>query len=157
MIELFFMHVALYQPDIPQNLGALFRLCACFKTTLHIIQPCSFSLADTGIKRAGMDYVQQTTCYSHQSWEDFIFWVSIYGFQTVLLSTRASDVYTNFRFDVKKVLLFGRESAGVPEHVHKMVNHKIKIPIDRTTRSLNLALSAAIVLGEALRQTRTFP
>jgi len=148
------MRLALYQPDIPQNAGALLRLGACLGVAVDIIEPCGFVLSDRRLKRAGMDYLAAATLARHPSWESFR---AQSGGRLVLLTTRASLAYHRFAFRPDDTLLLGRESAGVPEAVHEAAAARLAIPLRPGLRSLNVALAAAMVLGEALRQTEQFP
>jgi tRNA (cytidine/uridine-2'-O-)-methyltransferase len=148
------MRLALYQPDIPQNAGALLRLGACLGVPVDIIEPCGFVLGDRRLKRAGMDYLAAATLVRHASWETFR--AGRRG-RLVLLTTRAPLAYHRFRFLPDDTLLLGRESAGVPDAVHGAAEARLRIPLAAGMRSLNLALAAAMVLGEALRQTERFP
>lgn len=148
------MRLALYQPDIPQNAGALLRLGACLGVPVDIIEPCGFVLGDRRLKRAGMDYLAAAALVRHVSWESFR--AGCRG-RLVLLTTRAPLAYHRFRFRTDDTLLFGRESAGVPEAVHGAAEARLRIPLAAGLRSLNVALAAAMVLGEALRQTEQFP
>ncbi len=144
--------IALYQPDIPQNLGAIIRLCACSGFALHIIEPCGFPLDDARIKRVGMDYVANVQLSKHASWEEFCRYATGEAKQLLLFTTKSNTPYTAHAFSAQDILLFGRESAGVPEEVHQRVEHRLTIPMPGGGRSLNLAMSAAMVTGEALRQ-----
>lgn len=148
------MRLALYQPDIPQNAGALIRLGACLGVALDIIEPCGFLFSDRGLKRAGMDYLEGADVQRHASWEAF---AAQRRGRLVLLTTKASDSYTDFSFRADDILLLGRESAGVPDDVHAAADARLRVPMKAGLRSLNVALAAAMVLGEALRQTRGFP
>lgn len=148
------MRLALYQPDIPQNAGALLRLGACLGVPVDIIEPCGFVLGDRRLKRAGMDYLAAAVLVRHPSWESFR--AGQRG-RLVLLTTKAPLAYHRFRFQPDDTLLLGRESAGVPEAVHQAAEARLRIPLAAGMRSLNMALAAAMVLGEALRQTETFP
>ncbi len=148
------MEITLYQPDIPQNTGTILRMAACLSVSVHIIEPCGFVLDDKRMRRAGMDYLKDVTLTRHPNWESYR--TDRPGRQ-VLLSTKASLPYTEFEFQPNDTLLLGRESAGVPDHIHNTVEARILIPMAEGARSLNIAVSAAMVLGEALRQTRTFP
>ena len=145
------LSLALFQPDIPQNLGSMIRLCACLGLTLDIIEPCGFPLDDTRIRRAAMDYIDKLTLTRHVDWEHFQ--SATPSRRKVLLSTKASQPYTSFTFQPDDILLLGRESAGVPESVHKAADARVFIPMQPGCRSLNIALSAAIVAAEALRQS----
>lgn len=148
------MRLALYQPDIPQNAGALLRLGACLGVPVDIIEPCGFVLSDRRLRRAGMDYIAAATLVRHPSWESFQ--AERQG-RLVLLTTRAPLAYHRFRFRPDDTLLLGRESAGAPEAVHGAAEARLRIPLEPGQRSLNLAVAAAMVLGEALRQTEQFP
>ena len=144
------MHIALYKPDIPQNTAAIIRLCACLNLKLHIIEPCGFNLNDSRFKRVAMDYMGYTKIFKY---EDFkMFKIKNKKFRIILMTTKAKKNYHEFRFKKNDILLFGRESAGVPENLHKSIKNKIKIPINKKTRSLNVAISVAIISSEALRQ-----
>ena len=150
------MRLALYQPDIPQNTGALLRLGACLGVGVDIIEPCGFLLTDKGLKRAGMDYLKSADLCRHQSWARFEGALPP-GQRLVLLTTRGNTAYTDFAFAPTDCLLVGRESAGVPDQVHARADARLIIPLLPGLRSLNVAQAAAMVLGEALRQTGTFP
>jgi tRNA (cytidine/uridine-2'-O-)-methyltransferase len=148
------MRLALYQPDIPQNAGSLMRLCACLGVAMDIIEPCGFLLSDRNFRRAGMDYRAGVDLTRHESWEAFD--VRQAG-RLLLLTTKAAAPYTAFAFAPGDTLLVGRESAGVPEAVHARADARLLIPMRAGMRSLNVAQAAAMVLGEALRQTEGFP
>jgi tRNA (cytidine/uridine-2'-O-)-methyltransferase len=148
------MRLALYHPDIPQNAGALLRLGACLGVAVDIIEPCGFVLSDRRLRRAGMDYVAAATLTRHPSWASFQ--AGCHG-RLVLLTTKAREAYHRFRFRPDDTLLLGSESAGVPEEVHGAAAARLRIPMRPGQRSLNVALAAAMVLGEALRQTDQFP
>ena len=145
------MRLALYQPDIPQNLGAFIRLAACMATPLDIIEPCGFPLDDKRIRRAAMDYVELARIQRHASWEAFQR-DRVPG-RLVLLTTAGATVLPHARFRPDDILLLGRESAGVPEAVHEAAALRLRVPLQKGARSLNVALAAAMVLSEALRQT----
>ena len=149
------MHIALYQPDIPPNTGTIIRMAACLKTQVHIIEPCGFPFGEKSVRRAGMDYIDQSKITRHKTWDDFIKWTQ--NRRIVLLTTKAAENYAGFAFKNDDILLLGRESAGVPDDVHDRADARLIIPMAANTRSLNIALSAAMVLGEALRQTNQFP
>ena len=151
------MRLALYQPDIPQNTGTILRLGACMGVGVDIIEPCGFPFSDKGLRRAGMDYLDQVDVTRHLSWEDFLENHGNKPCRLVLLTTRGSTTYTDFGFLRDDILLLGRESAGVPEEVHHAADARIKIPMAAGVRSLNIAVAAAMVLGEALRQTGLQP
>ncbi len=144
--------IALYQPDIAGNTGTILRLAACLGLEVHIIEPAGFDLSDRNLKRAGMDYLEMAALTRHLDWEHFEEWRRSEGRRLALLSTRAALPYTEFRFAPDDILLFGRESAGVPEHVHDSADARLVIPMVPGARSINLALSVAMVAGEALRQ-----
>ena len=143
--------IALYEPDIPQNTAAIVRTCSCLGAILEIIEPCGFLFNDKRFKRVVMDYLDENMIKIYNSAEEF-FDKKKYE-RIILMTTKAKKKYTNFKFRKNDTLLFGRESAGVPETIHKKVKHKIKIPMIENKRSLNLATSVAIVLSENLRQT----
>jgi tRNA (cytidine/uridine-2'-O-)-methyltransferase len=149
------MRLALYQPDIPQNAGSLMRLCACLGVALDIIEPCGFLLTDRNFRRAGMDYAAQADIRRHESWGRFQ--ETRTPGRLVLLTTKASQAYTGFDFAPSDTLLVGQESAGVPDDVHRDADARVLIPMRPGFRSLNVAQAAAMVLGEALRQTGGFP
>ncbi len=148
------MRIALYQPDIPQNAGTILRLCACLDVEAHIIEPAGFPVSDRHFRRAGMDYLDQVTIVRHDSWAAFQGWHQAQGCRLILFSTKAAKPYLDHRYDSSDILLFGRESAGVPDHVMAAADERLVIPIAPGMRSLNVAVSAAMALGEALRQTR---
>ncbi len=148
------MHLALYQPDIPQNAGTLIRLGACLGVAVDIIEPCGFLFTDKALKRAGMDYLELADVTRHASWEAFR--AQATG-RIVLLTAKAADPYTGFAFAPSDIILLGRESAGVPEPVHEAAQARLRIPLKPGLRSLNVAVAGGIVLGEALRQTKGFP
>ena len=151
------MRLVLYEPDIPQNAGTMLRMAACLGVPVDIIEPCGFVFSDRHMKRAGMDYLDQVEVIRHASWEHFTESRANRSGRLVLLSTRAEQSYTDFRFKSDDVLIVGRESAGVPDTVHEAVEARLRIPMQPNLRSLNVAMSAAMVLGEALRQTSGFP
>ncbi len=143
------MRLALYEPDIPQNVGAMMRLCACLGVGLDIIEPCGFIWDEAKIRRAGMDYIDHLALTRHRDWAAFA-----PSGRVVLLTTKTTQSYLDFAFQPADVLMVGRESAGVPEAVHDAVAARVTIPMAGGCRSLNVATAAALVLGEALRQTR---
>jgi tRNA (cytidine/uridine-2'-O-)-methyltransferase len=149
------MRLALYEPDIPQNAGALMRLGACLGVGIDLIEPCGFLLTDRALKRAGMDYLEKADIRRHPSWTRFHQDLEP-ATRLVLLTTKAQTPYTDFAFAPHDVLLLGRESAGVPDNVHAAVHARLTIPLRPGLRSLNVAQAAAMVLGEALRQTGLF-
>src|SRR5216683_2123824 len=148
------MRLALYEPDIPQNAGALLRLGACLGVAVDIIEPCGFVLGDRRLKRAGLDYLADVALTRHESWAGFR---AVQRGRLVLLTTRAPLAYHRFAFRADDTLLLGRETAGVPDAVHQAANARLRVPMRPGLRSLNVALAAALVLGEALRQTGQFP
>jgi len=147
------MHLALYQPDIPQNTGTVLRLCACFGLPAHIIEPAGFPSSDRAFRRAGMDYLDAVTITRHASWADFEAWRRLAPRRLVLFTTAATLSYLDYAFRADDVLLFGRESAGVPEEVHAAADARLRIPMRQSMRSLNVAIASALAAGEALRQT----
>lgn len=149
------LSLALYEPDIPQNTGAILRLAACMGVTLHVIEPCGFVLDDRRMRRAGMDYVELAALVRHESWRAFLA-ARPFG-RLVLLTTAAERAYAGHAFGNGDCLLFGRESAGVPQEVHDAADIRLRIPMLAERRSINVANAAAMVLGEALRQTDGFP
>jgi tRNA (cytidine/uridine-2'-O-)-methyltransferase len=148
------MRIALFQPDIPQNTGTILRLCACLGVEAHIIEPAGFPVTDRHFRRAGMDYLDHVTILRHASWPAFEDWRAAAKCRLVLFSTRAAQPYLEYRYRDEDVLLFGRESAGVPETVVEAADARLVIPIAPGMRSLNVAMAAAMALGEALRQVR---
>ncbi len=151
------MRIALFQPDIPQNTGTILRLAACMAVGVDIIEPCGFVFGDKRMRRAGMDYLEGVDLTRHESWQAFQKTSTEAGRRIVLLTTRSDRLYTDFAFETNDALLLGRESAGVPEDVHQAADAQLTIPMAEGMRSINVAISAALVLGEALRQTKTFP
>ena len=147
------MQIALFQPDIPQNTGTILRLCACLDVAAHIIEPAGFPVSDRHFRRAGMDYLDQVTITRHDSWSRFEKWRREKTYRLVLFTTKAADSYLDHRYDPTDLLLFGRESAGVPEEVASAADARLVIPIKPGLRSLNVAMAAAMALGEAVRQT----
>lgn len=146
------LHIALYQPDIPGNTGAILRLAACLGITVDLIEPAGFDLSDRSLKRAGMDYIAKAVLTRHPSWEAFCEWRERENRRLILFTTKGAASYCNIAYEPNDVLLFGRESAGVPEHVHEQADERVTIPMQGEARSLNLAMSAAMGAGEALRQ-----
>ncbi len=143
-------NIALYQPDIPQNTASIIRLCSCFNTTLEIIEPCGFHLEDKRLKRVAMDYLNNSKIIIYKSYENFIYKKK--DSRIILMTTKAKKNYTNFKFKPNDTILFGRESKGVPKIVHKKSHQRLKIPLKKNMRSLNVGMAAAITLSEALRQ-----
>lgn len=144
--------IALYQPDIAGNTGTILRLAACLGVAVDIIEPAGFDLSDRNLRRAGMDYLEMAALSRHVDFDRFQEWRQREGRRLLLFSTRAVIPYTNFSFADGDILLFGRESAGVPDHVHDKADERLTIPMPGGGRSLNLALSAAMAAGEAMRQ-----
>ena len=151
------MRIALYQPDIPQNCGTILRLAACLGVEAHIIGPAGFPTSDRAFRRAGMDYLDQVSIVRHDSWVAFESWRNGSRSPLVLFTTRATTSYLDRSYRGDDILMFGRESAGVPEEVHAAADAQLTIPIRPGLRSLNVAVTAAMALGEALRQVREFP
>ncbi|MQB10554.1 tRNA (cytidine(34)-2'-O)-methyltransferase [Agrobacterium sp. ICMP 6402] len=147
------IRIALYQPDIPGNTGTILRLAACLGLGVDIIEPAGFDISDRNLKRAGMDYIAAAALMRHVSWERFEEWRVTTGRRLVLASTKAALPYTDISYRTDDILLFGRESAGVPDHVHDKADERIIIPMVAGQRSINVAMSAAMITGEALRQT----
>ena len=147
------MQIALFQPDIPQNTGTILRLCACLGADAHIIEPAGFPTSDRHFRRAGMDYLDHVALTRHDSWQKFEQWRNEAGFRLVLLTTKGAASYLDFSYRPDDVLLFGRESAGVTAEVAAAADAQLAIPIRPGLRSLNVAMAAAMALGEALRQT----
>src|ERR1700739_970547 len=145
------MRIALYQPDIPQNTGTVLRLCACLGLEAHIIEPAGFPTSDRAFRRAGMDYLDAVAIVRHPSWPQFEAWRRQGRHRLVLFSTAADLSYLNYAFAPSDILLFGRESAGVPQEVHDAADARLVIPLRPGMRSLNVTVSAAIALAEALR------
>jgi tRNA (cytidine/uridine-2'-O-)-methyltransferase len=142
--------VALYQPDIPGNTGTILRTAACLGFAVDLIEPAGFDVSDRNLQRAGMDYLEMATLTRHVNWQAFV--ETLAGRRLVIASTKAAQNYTKFEFANTDTLLFGRESAGLPDHIHQMANAAILIPMQPGTRSLNLAISVAMIGGEAKRQ-----
>ena len=144
--------IALFEPDIPQNTAAIIRTCACLGAELEIIEPCGFLLSDKRFKRVVMDYIDEKEIKYYQSSDDFF--NSKRNKRVILMTTKASISYTKFEFNINDTILFGRESAGVPDNIHKRVKYRLKIPMKSNMRSLNIASSVAIILAESLKQTK---
>ena len=147
-------NIALYQPDIPQNTASIIRLCSCFDTTLEIIKPCGFHLDDKRIKKVAMDYLNKTKIIIHDSYKNFL--IKKKNSRVILMTTKAKKNYYNFKFKSKDTLLFGRESEGVPIIVHNNSYQRLRIPIKKNVRFLNISTAVAITLSEALKQTMSF-
>ena len=146
--------IALYEPDIPQNTAAIIRTCSCLGAMIEIIEPCGFILNDKRFKRVVMDYLDEKMIKFYKNYDDFFQIKKRKKERIVLMTTKASTSYSNFKFKVSDTILFGRESAGVPEKIHELTDHKLKIPMSFKKRSLNLASSVAIILAESLRQNK---
>ena len=144
--------IALFEPDIPQNTAAIIRTCACLGAKLEIIEPCGFLFSDKRFKRVVMDYMDEKDINFYQSADEFF--QEKHKNRIILMTTKASVSYTQFKFQINDTILFGRESAGVPENVHKALDNRLKIPMKNNKRSLNLASSVAIILAECLKQTK---
>jgi tRNA (cytidine/uridine-2'-O-)-methyltransferase len=151
------MRIALYEPDIPQNTGTILRLAACLGLAADIIEPAGFPVSDRAFRRAGMDYLDQVTIARHASWDAFAAWRAQAGTRLILFTTSAANSYLDHAFRPDDLLLFGRESSGVPEVVHQAARARLVIPMRPGFRSLNVAVAAAMAVGEALRQTGGFP
>jgi tRNA (cytidine/uridine-2'-O-)-methyltransferase len=151
------MRIALYEPDIPQNTGTILRLCACLGLEAHIVEPAGFPVTDRAFRRAGMDYLDRVAITRHGSFQAFEDWRRAERLDLLLLTTAAERSYLDHGFRDNQIVLFGRESAGVPEAVHAAADVRLRIPMREGLRSLNVAMAVALVAGEALRQTRGFP
>lgn len=151
------MRLALYQPDIPQNTGAVLRLAACLGVGVDIIEPCGFVWSDRHLRRVGMDYLDRAATIRHPTWDAFLEARRASGGRLILLTTRGAIPHTRFAFQAGDCLLLGRESAGAPDEVHQAADARVRVPMNAGLRSINVAMAAAIVLGEALRQTGGFP
>ena len=148
------MHIALYKPDIPQNTAAIIRLSACLNLKVHIIEPCGFDLNDSRFKRVVMDYMGFSKIFRYEDYD--IFLKKNTKNRIILMTTKATTYYHKFKFKQDDILLFGRESAGVPDSLHRSIKNKVKVPMNKKTRSLNVAMSVAIISAEALRQNNLF-
>ncbi len=146
--------IALYEPDIPQNTAAIIRTCSCLEVIVEIIEPCGFMINDKRFKRVVMDYLDEKMIRFYKNYDEFFKVKKKENERIILMTTKASDSYTNFRFNVTDTILFGRESAGVPKKIHKMVDKRLKIPLSLKKRSLNIASSVAITVAESLRQNK---
>jgi len=150
------MRIALYQPDIPQNAGTILRLAACLGVEAHIIEPAGFPISDRAFRRAGMDYLDQVAIVRHADWTAFETWRRTGGVRLIVFTTHASMSYIDHAFRPDDILLFGRESAGLPDVVHAAADARLLIPMRPELRSLNVAVACAMAVGEALRQTGGF-
>ena len=144
--------LVLFQPDIPGNTGTLLRLAACMGVTLHIIEPAGFRLDEKAFRRAGMDYVEQAAMQRHLNWAVFEEWRKQENRRSLLLTTKGTQAYTDFKYENSDLIMLGRESIGAPDYVHEAVDNRLTIPMAGEARSLNMALTGAMVLGEAIRQ-----
>ncbi len=151
------MDIALYQPDQPPNTGTLLRLGACMKVAVHIIEPCGFPFSKRSLKRYAMDYADLVDLRHHIDWEAFLAWKTKHNRRLILLTTKSDQNYSDFEFHKDDILLVGSESAGAPESVHEIADERVIVPMSKETRSLNVAISMAMVLGEALKQTNGWP
>jgi len=151
------MRIALLEPDIPQNTGTILRLAACLGVEAHLIEPAGFPISDRAFRRAGMDYLDQVTLVRHAAWGAFDLWRRQANLRLVLFTTRATRSFLEHEFHAEDILLFGRESAGAPDHVHAAADARVIVPMRPDLRSLNVAMTCAIAVGEALRQTRQWP
>ena len=149
------MRIALFEPDIPQNAGNIFRLGACLGIPIDIIEPAGFVIDDKRLKRASMDYYDYLDLTKHVSWEKFYEWSKKNSFQLILLTTKSQKSYYDYKFQAKDIILFGRESAGVPNYVHASVDERLTIPMIKGPRSINLSSSVAMVAGEMIRQLKS--
>ncbi|KLK93300.1 tRNA methyltransferase [Microvirga vignae] len=149
--------LAIFQPDIPQNTGTMLRLAACLGVPVEIIEPAAFDVSDRNLRRSGMDYLNHVTITRHISWRAFEEWRREGQGRLVLATTKGAVPYTDFRYEPEDIILVGRESAGVPDEVHEAADARIIVPMQAGMRSLNVAVTAAMILGEALRQTGAFP
>ena len=150
------MRIALFQPDIAQNTGTILRLAACLGIEAHIVEPAGFPTSDRAFRRAGMDYLDHVTLMRHASWQAFEDWRPHEGARLVLFTTKAATPYLDYVYRATDVLMFGRESAGVPPHVHAAADARLIIPMRSGLRSINVAMTAAMAIGEAMRQTNGF-
>ena len=148
--------IALYEPDIPQNTAAIIRTCSCLGAIVEIIEPCGFIFNDKRFKRVVMDYLDEQMIKFYKNYEEFFEIKKNNKERVILMTTKATNSYTSFNFKINDTILFGRESAGVPEKIHKLVNNRLKIPLAFKKRSLNLSSSVAIVLAESMRQNKLF-
>lgn len=145
-------NIILFQPDIPGNTGTILRMAACLGGQVHIIEPAGFRLDNKSLQRAGMDYLERTRLQTHDNWEQFEVWRQTQNSRLIALTTKSQNSYTSFEFLETDCLMFGRESAGLPDPVQETADHQLTIPMIESGRSLNLAVSVAMVFGEALRQ-----
>ena len=151
------MRIALYQPDIPQNTGNIFRLAACLGISVDVIEPTGFFFDDKRLQRSLMDYIDYLDYKRHVDWETFYQWSKIHNYKLILLTTKSQKKYYEYKYKNNDILLFGRESAGVPERIHQGVDERLTIPMVNGLRSINVSSSVAIVAGEVCRQLGLFP
>ena len=151
------MRIALFQPDIPQNTGNIFRLAACLEIPVDIIEPTGFLFDNTKLKRSMMDYMQKLKYKRHTDWDAFSIWVKESNLRLILLTTKSNKPYCEYEFQLNDILLFGQESAGVPDNIHKIVDERLAIPMINGLRSLNISSAVAMVAGEACRRLGLFP
>ena len=151
------MRIALYEPDIPQNTGTILRLAACLGVEAHIVEPAGFPTSDRAFRRAGMDYLDRVSIVRHASWTVFDTWRRSEGLRLILFTTAATVSYLDHRYQPGDILTFGRESAGVPDAVHRAADARLLVPMRPGLRSINVAMVAAMALGEAMRQTKGLP
>ena len=149
--------LALYQPDIPQNTGTILRMATCLDLHVHIIEPCDFALNDRTLRRAGMDYLERSAFTKHLSWQHFHDWSASNEHRLLLATTKATQSFLDITYHDGDIILFGRESVGVPDAVHQAASDRLTIPMKQGERSLNLAISTAMVASEAMRQLKAFP
>tara|TARA_B100001250_G_C19364922_1_gene599313 strand:- start:87 stop:539 length:453 start_codon:yes stop_codon:yes gene_type:complete len=150
------MRIALFQPDIPQNTGNIFRLGACLGVEIDIIEPTGYIFEDKRFKRSSMDYIKYINYQRHLDWDTFFSWTKKNNYRIILLTTKSTKKYTEYSYKKNDILLFGRESAGVPEFVHEKVDEKLTIPMINGVRSINVSSSVAMIVGEACRQLKLF-
>jgi tRNA (cytidine/uridine-2'-O-)-methyltransferase len=146
------MRISLFEPDIPQNTGTMLRLAACLGLEVHLIEPAGFPVSDRAFRRAGMDYLDKVALTRHPSWPAFERWRGAHNLRLVLFTTKAATSYLDHRYEARDILLFGRESAGVPDRVHEAADVRLRIPMRADMRSINVAMTCAMAVGEALRQ-----
>ena len=150
------MRIALFQPDIPQNTGNIFRLGACLGIEIDIIEPTGYIFDDKRFKRSSMDYIKYINYQRHLDWDTFLAWTKKNNYRIILLTTKSTKKYTEYSYKKNDILLFGRESAGVPKFVHEKVDEKLTIPMINGVRSINVSSSVAMIVGEACRQLELF-
>jgi len=150
------MRIALFEPDIPQNTGNILRLGACLDISIDIIEPTGFIFDDKRFKRSSMDYINYTNYKRHLDWNSFYQWSKKNKYRLILLTTKSKKKYFKYKFNNNDIMLFGRESAGVPKEIHQCVDERLLIPLEQGLRSLNVSSAAAMVAGEALRQIKNY-